>query len=180
MATLAGITAALATVEVTGSGSSWTTSGEFVAGLSGTGMLTIAAGGNVSSARGGIGTYSGSNGSVIVAGAGSTWTNSGYLTVGNSGAGTLEIMQGGMVSASGQVYLGQYLGSAGTINIGAATGAPVAAGTLNAPIVQFGAGSATLNFNHTDTNYAFAAGLASAGAGSHRINQIAGTNASHG
>lgn len=163
------------TVLVTGNGSSWTTSGEFVAGLSGTGTLTIEAGGKVSSARGGIGTYSGSNGSVIVAGAGSSWTNSGFLTVGNSGAGTLEIMQGGMVSASGQVYLGQYAGSAGTINIGAATGAPVAAGTLNAPTLQFGAGSATLNFNHTDTNYAFAAGLTSAGAGSHRINQIAGT-----
>ena len=40
----------------------------------------------------------------------------------------------------------------GTLNIGAAPGQPATgAGTLNAGAVQFGAGIATLSFNHTDT-----------------------------
>ena len=64
----------------------------------------------------------------------------------------------------------------GTLNIGAAPGQPATgAGTLNAGAVQFGAGIATLSFNHTDTAYRFATRLLSTGSGAHSLNQIAGT-----
>ena len=64
----------------------------------------------------------------------------------------------------------------GTLNIGAAPGQPATvAGTLNAGAVQFGAGIATLNFNHTDTAYRFATPLLSTASGAHSLNQIAGT-----
>ena len=43
------------------------------------------------------------------------------------------------------------------MNIGAAAGSPaVAPGTLNSASAAFGAGTGSLNFNHTSTDYVFA------------------------
>lgn len=127
------------------------------------------------------------SGNVIVRGAGSTWNNSGAMTLGfgvGTGAGSLTIAQGGVVnvgaSNAGSVSLAKdsllFYRTSGTINIGAPVGqAAVGAGTLNAGDILFGAGNATVNFNHSDTAYAFATRLASVGNGSHGLNQIAGT-----
>ena len=63
-------------------------------------------------------------------------------------------------------------GSIGTLNIGAGAGNPAAApGTLTAPSVAFGAGTGTLNFNHTSTDYVFAPAISGNGA----VNVLAGT-----
>jgi autotransporter-associated beta strand protein len=72
------------------------------------------------------------------------------------------------------VVIGANAGSIGTLNIGAAPGAPPAApGTLTTPLVTFGNGTGTINFNHTSTNYVFAPVISSApGAGS--VNVLAG------
>ncbi|MPZ37013.1 MAG: hypothetical protein GEU95_02935 [Rhizobiales bacterium] len=166
-------------VTVTGVNSSWTISGILSVGSEGTGSLTIAGGGAVTSASGRVGSAAGSTGSITVTGAGSTWSNSGSLTVGGGfsggGTGTLTIADGGMVDVgggAGTVVVGGLVGSTGTLNIGAAPGdAAVAPGTLNATTVQFGPGTGALNFNHTATGYVFAPTITGPGA----VNQIAGT-----
>ena len=57
------------------------------------------------------------------------------------------------------------------MNIGAAAGSPaVAPGTLNSASVAFRGGTATLNFNHTSTNYVFAPAISGNGA----VNVLAG------
>ena len=63
-------------------------------------------------------------------------------------------------------------GSIGTLNIGAAAGNPAAApGTLTATSVAFGAGTGTINFNHTSTDYVFAPAIS----GNGTVNVLAGT-----
>ncbi|WP_229728990.1 autotransporter domain-containing protein [Oxalicibacterium flavum] len=172
---------------VSGHGSTWANAGELRVGdVSGQGTLSIESGGTVSNRDSYVGSMSG-NGNVVVRGAGSTWNNSGAMILGfgvGTGAGALTIGQGGAVNvgASGtgivSLALDRFLifPTSGTLNIGAAPGQPAAgAGTLNAGAVQFGAGIATLNFNHTDTAYRFATRLQSTGSGAHSLNQVAGT-----
>ena len=63
-------------------------------------------------------------------------------------------------------------GSTGTLNIGAGAGDPAAApGTLTAPSVAFGAGTGTINFNHTSADYVFAPAISGGGT----VNVLAGT-----
>ena len=63
-------------------------------------------------------------------------------------------------------------GSTGTLNIGAGAGNPAAApGTLTAPSVAFGAGTGTINFNHTSADYVFAPAIS----GNGTVNVLAGT-----
>lgn len=175
------------TVLVTGRGSTWANARELRVGdVEGQGTLMVEGAGSVSNGDSFVGSMSGS-GNVIVRGAGSTWNNSGAMTLGfgvGTGAGSLTIAQGGVVnvgaSNAGSVSLAKdsllFYRTSGTINIGAPAGqAAVGAGTLNAGDILFGAGNATVNFNHSDTAYAFATRLASVGNGSHSLNQIAGT-----
>lgn len=172
---------------VSGRGSAWTNSGELRVGdVYGRGILSIEAGGFVSNKDSYVGSVNG-NGSVVVRGAGSIWDNSGAMILGfgtGLGAGTLTIAQGGAVNVGanggGTVSLAQdrffIFPTTGTINIGAAAGQPaVGAGTLNASAIQFGAGIATVNLNHTEPAYTFSTRLLSTGAGTHSLNQIAGT-----
>ncbi len=98
---------AIGTVTVTGEGSTWTVGSTLRIGLQGTGTLTIAAGGEVSSSANAVlGYVHDSVGTVTVTGEGSTWVNSGILYVGNAGSGTLTIEDGGMVSASQVTLVG--------------------------------------------------------------------------
>ena len=63
-------------------------------------------------------------------------------------------------------------GSTGTLNIGAGAGDPAAApGTLTAPSIAFGAGTGTINFNHTSADYVFAPAISGGGT----VNVLAGT-----
>jgi autotransporter family porin len=154
-------------VTVDGTGSRWTNSGALYVGRQGSGTLRITNGGAVSNTSGSIGNNSGSTGSATVDGTGSRWTNSAQLSVGNSGNGTLGITNGGTVnvnSGTGAVFIGYNAGSIGTLNIGAASGdTAVAAGTLNAAYVLFGAGTGALVFNHTGTDYLFSPSISGAG-----------------
>jgi T5SS/PEP-CTERM-associated repeat protein len=88
------------TVTVTGAGSRWTTSGNLLVGRSGTGTLTVEAGGRVSNVEGRIGVFGSSSSMVTITGADSSWTNTGDLVVGSSGLGTLTIEAGGSVQGS--------------------------------------------------------------------------------
>jgi outer membrane autotransporter protein len=72
------------------------------------------------------------------------------------------------VSAGGTFTIAKETGSTGTLNIGAASGdTAVAAGTLDAGTIAFGAGTGTIVFNHTDTDYTFGADISGSGALEH-------------
>ena len=157
-------------VLVTGGGSAWTNSGDLLVGMSGSGnSMVISNGATVFSGEvnygGVIGLNSNSTGnSVLVTGSGSTWSNSGNLTIGYSGNGTLTIANGGSVSASA-VTIASQAGSSGTINFGSLGGSDTA-GNLIAPLISFGSGSGTINFNQADA-------LAASGfSGNGNINQL--------
>src|SRR4029077_13792270 len=101
--------------------------------------------------------------------AGSTWSNSSGVNIGRLGAGTLTIADSGIVT--GPVVIATNAGAIGILNIGAGAGNPAAApGTLTALSVAFGAGTGTLNFNHTSTNYVFAPAISGNGS----VNVLAG------
>ena len=163
------------TVTVTGPGSTWNNSpgGGLNIGSFGTGTLTIANGGTVinnTAFTANIGNGAGSQGTVTVTGAGSTWSNSSGVNIGNLGTGTLTIADGGVVN--GPVVIATNAGAIGTLNIGAGAGNPAAApGTLTAPSVAFGAGTGTINFNHTSADYVFAPAIS----GNGTVNVLAGT-----
>jgi len=164
------------TVTVTGAGSSWINgpSNGLNIGSFGTGTLAITNGGRVIDITPlvtNIGNGAGSHGSVRVAGAGSLWSDIAGFNIGNLGTGMLTIAEGGVVTAPA-VVIATNAGSIGTLNIGAAAGDPAAApGTLTAPSVAFGAGTGTINFNHTSSNYVFAPAISGNGA----VNVLAGT-----
>ncbi len=165
----------IGTVSVTGPGSTWAIGpgGGLNIGSFGTGTLTIANGGmviNATPAAANIGNGAGSLGMVTVTGAGSTWSNSSGANIGNFGTGTLTIANGGIVT--GPILIAASPGAIGTLNIGAAPGNPAAApGMLTAPSIAFGAGTGTLNFNHTSADYVFAPAIS----GNGTVNVLAGT-----
>jgi outer membrane autotransporter protein len=168
---------------VTGAGSTWNngTSGlDIGSGPFSTGTLTIEAGGkviNTASAAAGtnIGRGFSSEGTVTVTGQGSVWSNTSGVIIGFRGTGALTIADGGVVTAPSIVIASQptvtigtdVFSSIGTLNIGAGA----APGTLTAPGVAFGAGTGTINFNHTSTNYVFAPAIS----GNGTVNVLAGT-----
>ena len=160
---------------VAGAGSTWNNGGLLSIGTNGTGTLTIANGGAVSNTNGFVAFATGSQGAVTVTGAGSSWINSIALFVGRFGTGSLTIADGATVSVAGgggTAFVANQLGSIGRLNIGAApNNAATAPGTLNAAVVAFGAGSGTLNFNHTAGNYVFAPTVTGIGA----VNVFSGT-----
>jgi T5SS/PEP-CTERM-associated repeat protein len=95
------------TVIGTGGGtqtSPWTVpgNGDLTVGNTGTGTLTVSAGGAVTSRQSIIGNQNGSIGTVTVTGAGSTWNSTEYIHLGQTGnaAGTLSISNGGKVNAA--------------------------------------------------------------------------------
>ena len=108
------------TVTVSGSGSTWTNTGELIVGNSGVGNLVVSGAGTVSSGEsvygGVIGNNAGASGSVTITGSGSSWTESSSLSIGYSGNGTLLIENGGSVSDQGG-SLGVYPGSSGTVTV---------------------------------------------------------------
>ena len=164
------------TVIVTGPGSSWINGpqGGLNIGSFGTGTLVVANGGRVIDITPlvtNIGNGAGSHGTVTVTGAGSLWSDIAGIRIGNSGTGTLTIADGGNVIAP-VVTIAANAGATGILNIGAGAGAPAAApGTLNALSVAFGAGTGTINFNHTSADYVFAPAIS----GNGTVNVLAGT-----
>ncbi|WP_436153234.1 autotransporter domain-containing protein [Bosea sp. LjRoot90] len=187
---------AVAAVEVAGAGAAWTVGSRLAIGDAGHGSLSVANGGIVqaglittAAAAGGAGAISvtgngshvsarelalGENGtgSALVSGPGSSLIATTF-TVGNSGSATLTVADGGRAGAGRgkRIDVARNAGSTGTINIGAAAGqAAVASGMLEGDI-RFGAGTGTLVFNHTTSDYTFSGAISGAGA----ISVLSGT-----
>ena len=115
------------------------------------GELRLADGGTLTNADGMIGRESGEQGIVTVIGTdgsgnASTWTNTGILRVGRLGTGTLNILDGGLVTVADIAYIGDDVGSQGTVNVSgqdANGNASMWTGTSDIVIGEFGSG--TLN-----------------------------------
>ncbi|MCB4802532.1 T5SS/PEP-CTERM-associated repeat protein/autotransporter-associated beta strand protein [Methylobacterium brachiatum] len=168
------------TMTVTGTGSTWTNRAGLVVGFGGTGTLAIQGGGQVSNRNGTIGYFATSSGTVTVTGTGSTWTNNNSLYVGHGGTGTLTVADGGLVSAgangTGTVSVASLSGSTGTLAIGAVAGRKaVAAGTVQAVEVAFGAGTGTITFNHTGSPDGSAVTFVPTITGTGTVSHLAGT-----
>lgn len=133
-----------------------------------TGLLTIQNGGSLSAAgflgaNVFIGSQNNGHGELWVTGADSIFaqTGNGGIQIGaggvgvSNGVGVVTIDDGGTLSAASNVTLATGAAGAGTLNIGTGTGA----GFFNAPAIVGGAGAATINFNHTDSDYLFGANI---------------------
>ncbi|CAA2154511.1 Extracellular serine protease [Methylobacterium brachiatum] len=147
------------------------------------GALRLEGGGTVASDRGIVGGDTATTASATVTGSGSTWTNRSTLVVGDiNGTGILTVAAGGAVSigtnGAGTMTLAKGSRSTDTLNIGAAAGeTAVAAGTVTAGEVAFGAGTGTgtITFNHTGNPDGSAVTFAPKIAGVGSLNHLAGT-----
>lgn len=171
---LIGAGSGLASVNVTGPNSLLQSDFALAVGVgiggAGTGFLDIADGGRVVSGSDMvIGFDGGAQGAVDVHGAGSSLSiTSGDLFIGGDGAttaqGRLIISDGAAVTVmggTGTVQVAQNAASVGVITIGGQEfwpgyQPPAAPGTLNASQVNLATSGASLEFNHTSTNYTFA------------------------
>jgi T5SS/PEP-CTERM-associated repeat protein/autotransporter-associated beta strand protein len=152
-------------VTVDGAGSQFNDSGTLFVGQSGSGLLTVRNGASALSQDTSIGYDVGSTGAAIVDGAGSSWSITSNLSIGAFGNGALTIRNDAIVSVAGVTTVGTSAGASGTINIGAGSGeSAVTPGTFETASIAFGAGGGTIVFNHTSTDYVFAADISGAGA----------------
>ncbi|MBR9883979.1 MAG: autotransporter domain-containing protein [Oceanospirillales bacterium] len=144
-------------------------------GDGGTAALNILSGSSVSSYLAYVGNGPDGTGTVRVDGTNSKWTNTDDLIIGASGEGTLTVSNGAEVNTAAKLKIAQAFSGTGAVNIGAAVGEQAAAaGTLSiGDAIEFGAGTGSLNFNHTDENFTLASNITS-GSGTASINQIAG------
>ena len=189
-----------ATITIDGPGSSFTTPYRLYSGngSNSTAAIIVSGGGRLNTGYANIASASdatlATTDSVTVTGANSLWainntlgsgpTDLQGLTIGGNGKGALTIANGGrvqVIGGSGGVGLGGVTGSAGTLNIGAAAGAPAAApGALEANQILFSStatGPQAINFNHTSGTYIFAPNIGGFGAlaGPAAVNILAGT-----
>jgi len=119
----------------------------FVGEAGSTNSMTVSERGRVTSSVGYIGKNATSaNNTVTVTGTNSTWTNNGTLHVGYQGSNnTLTVANSGTVTAS-SISIASQAGSGGTLNIGTFGGSDTG-GTINAPSIAFGNGTAAMNLN---------------------------------
>lgn len=131
------------TVTVNGMGSNWTTSGLQV-GRTGTGTLSIEAGGSVNNSAAWVGHLFGTgDGTVTVTGTGSAWDNASVLRVAQTGLGRVRIEDGatlsstdgiiGVTTGEGEVTVtgaGSAWNYAGELSVGQGSGNGGASGTL--------------------------------------------------
>jgi T5SS/PEP-CTERM-associated repeat protein/autotransporter-associated beta strand protein len=165
-------------VTIDGAGSQWITTHMLTLGDQANGAIYVANGGTIRAQTAILGNAASAQGVGIVDGAGSVLHTTGNMTLGLAGTGELILSRGGALvadggggSGAGTILLAGNAGSTGLIEIGAHQGNVAAApGIVNAATVQFGAGSGTLLFNHTSSNYGFAPALDSTGT----IRQLAG------
>ncbi len=167
-ATYIGNGPAQATVTVTGRGTTLQNAlnvyvGGNGNGVVGYGQLTIADGAVVTAYTGAVGTDAGAFGTMVVTGEGSRYESlrrsgfNGNFRVGFNGDGQVAVRNGGYLGAANIIDIATNSGSRGVLAIGGALGeAAQAPGTISAANgIFFGAGDATLLFNHTGTAYAF-------------------------
>lgn len=132
-------------------------------GYWGSADLTITNGGTVTTDLVAVGEYDGGIGTVSILGSGSALSVDQRLLIGIEGEGTVSVANGGTLSAE-QIAIAADTTSEGTLIIGAAEGqTAVAAGTVDADTILFGEGDGEILFNHTGSDYVFAADVGGEG-----------------
>lgn len=160
-ATVSGAGSGSATILISGAGSLWKSSH----GAFGDVSLTILDGGVMQNNNMSVGHLANKTSNILISGAGSKHIVN-NLTFGTNGTGIITVADGGTFS----ILFGRNLviNKGGTINIGGAVGGPaVAAGMLDVDAITFAGGTGALNFNHTNSDYAFTLPMS----GNGRINQ---------
>lgn len=161
---VAGAGSGSATILISGTGSRWQSSLGFFGNVS----LRILDGGLMQNGNMSIGHLAGKTSNILISGAGSRHSvNS--LIFGTNGTGIITVADGGTFSfvavAPSRVLT---INKGGTINIGGAVGeAATGAGHLDVASITLAGGTGALNFNHTNSDYAFALPMS----GNGRINQ---------
>ena len=163
------------TLIVSGLGSTYDTDGFYV-GIEGSGDVIVTDQGMLATTEVSIGQIENAEGKVTVNG-GAFWSATGAIVVGSGGSGALNLSGGATVTIGTQLLIAEGVGSTGAVNIGGAEDEAAApAGSLNAPIIAFGDGAGSLNFNHQNlfTPYILSSVITNTGSLA-RINNIAGT-----
>ncbi|MDX2081353.1 MAG: autotransporter domain-containing protein [Terrimicrobiaceae bacterium] len=146
-------------VTVNGTGSMWTIGGTLRVGSSGSNSsLTISNGATVGVTGNSFLGYDASSddNAVNVTGNGSTWSVS-SLTIGRAGGNnTVTVAEGGNLTASTGILLADQSGSSGTLRIGNNG----TAGSVSAPQITGGNGTAVVEFLHTSSDLEFTPVLA--------------------
>jgi len=163
-------------VLISGAGSNWTSSGVFQFH---DGTLAVMDGGALTSSELLIAPSGGRVVEALVSGVStSISTTTGDVSIGAAfgtydGTGVLTVSNGGSISSvggTGDIVIAGGAQGSGTLNVGGAEGhAAAEAGNISAANIVLGAGSATVNFNHFNTNYQ----LDSVLMGSGTVNQVA-------
>lgn len=153
-------------VTISGTGSNWTSTGTLALN---SGDFSLLAGGAASFASATIGSAD-EGADLLVSGANSIFTTTGDLVIGTApggtdaaSTGTVTLANGGRLRVGGTLTLAGDSAATGNLVIGSATGAPTTAGLLDAAALVFGPGTGSFSFNHTGTNYGFAAAMSGAG-----------------
>ncbi len=103
---------------VTGVGSRWKLGNAITVGFSGTGEVTVSAGGEVSASSLILGNNASGIGEVNITGTGSKLTTSGAVTVASLGTGTLSVSSGGELNVGNSLTVGDPAGTPlGTLNL---------------------------------------------------------------
>ncbi|WP_062226910.1 autotransporter domain-containing protein [Aureimonas frigidaquae] len=131
-------------------------------GVGGNGEVYLTGGSILDGAVIAVGVDAGSSGFLLLQGAGTAAKTVpvgaflGNVYAGSYGDGTIIVQDGASLTASNELRIGYAAGSTGTLIIGD-EGSAAAAGTVSAGRgIAFGAGTGTLIFNHTGTDYRFA------------------------
>ncbi|AJA09114.1 outer membrane autotransporter [Sphingopyxis fribergensis] len=143
------------------------------------GELRLADGGTLTNAAGMIGREAGEQGIVTVTGTdgsgnASTWTNAGMLRVGRLGTGTLNILDGGIVTVADLAYIGDDVGSQGTVNVSgqdANGNASTWTGASDIVVGEFGTGTLNITAGAQVSNQS---GWIGSNAGSQGIVNVSG------
>ncbi|WP_287222903.1 autotransporter domain-containing protein [Mesorhizobium sp.] len=158
-------------VAVDGAGAKWTNKNGLYLGGLGSGALAVTNGGIAAGSLTYLALGADATGQAAVDGPGSLWEVHGDLVIGLNGTASVTLSNGGKAVVDGLTVIASQNGSTGTLNIGGAAGsAATGAGVLDSATLQFGTGTGTINFNHTDANYLVASAISGLGT----INQIAG------
>jgi fibronectin-binding autotransporter adhesin len=146
-------------IEVSGGNSTWTNTGALTygGGFGSTSEIEILQGGTVNAGSLALG-----DAEITVQGAGSSFNSTGSTVLGtNNSQAVLQLQSGGAAvigGGTGNLTLGIFgaQGSEGVLDIGGVSlGSPVAAGTIQAGVIDVATAGSQIIFDHTSSNYIF-------------------------
>ncbi len=136
-------------LDISGTGSNFTTSTKLFVGFAADGTLNVTDGATANvegygGHAGGIGMFASGSGNVTVDGGGSLLAFGGAMSVGESGVGVMSVQNGGTVNVSGGLEVAQQGGSSGALHV-SGPGSEVNVGNFAIGVAQGGTGVLSIN-----------------------------------